>query len=404
MLLLKRKFVSALWRIKTFASSSYLATIESIVETLTQKYWLIDYLPTFLKQKKGILLIRLDLIGDFVLWLDAAQAYRSLYPGQQLTLVVNSACASLARTLPHWDQIIEVNVHALRENYSYRLSILIKLRWANFATAIQPTFSRELIGDLIIRSTNATNRIGYVGDSNNISSALKNTTDCWYSRLISNNPSQTMELGINAHFMRELGCRNFMSNVPIISKITTLSSTHQFTMPYIIVAPGASWLPKTWPVYHFAALIKKLIAQFDIQIIFCGAHHEQKISAEVIRLVGQPFKMTDISGQTTLIELIEVIRNAKLLITNDSSPVHIAAATATPSICIVGGGHFGRFLPYVSEQSHLGPVPIIKSYEMACFGCRWKCIHNVPTDQAVPCVANVSVQSVYSSCYEQLIK
>ena len=404
MLTLKRKFFSALWRSKKFVVAGYCTVIESIVEILTRRYWLLDYLPTFLKQKKGTLLVRLDLIGDFVLWLDAAQAYRSLYPGHHLTLVVNSACAELARTLPHWDQVIEINIHSLRNDYNYRLSTLIKLRWANFATAIQPTFSREFIGDLVVRSTNATNRIGYAGDSNNISSTLKHTTDYWYTKLISNDLHQAMELGINAHFVRELGCRDFMSNVPVISKTTTLTSTHQFTMPYIVVAPGASWLPKTWPVYHFAALIKKLITQFDIQIVFCGAHHEQQISAEIIRLVGQPLKVKDISGHTTLIELIEVIRNAKLLITNDSSPVHIAAATATPSICIVGGGHFGRFLPYLSEQSHPGPVPIIKSYEMACFGCRWQCIHNVPTDQAVPCIANVSVQSVYSSCYEQLIK
>jgi ADP-heptose:LPS heptosyltransferase len=79
-----------------------------------------------------VLLIRLDLIGDFVLWLRFGQAYRQLYPNKKITLFVNSACAELASTLPHWDKVIGVNVQRLRKDMGYRLRTLIQAALVQF--------------------------------------------------------------------------------------------------------------------------------------------------------------------------------------------------------------------------------------------------------------------------------
>ena len=404
MLPIKRKFNSALWRLKQAAIGGYRSTLKLFVETLTEKYWLLDYLPTFTKRKEGVLLVRLDLIGDFVLWLDSAQAYRRLYPNKKITLVVNSACAELAQALPHWDAVISVNVRRLRQDMSYRLRTLIKLRWRNFAIAIQPTFSREFVGDLAVRATRAPTRIGYTGDTNNILVAQKTKTDRWYEKLIVNDPTCIMELSINAHFVRELGCRDFLSNVPCIPKVAALAKQLQFKSPYIVITPGASWQPKMWPLHHFAELIRQLDSQFDTHFVLCGGKDDYGICAELAQDVGLS-NLTNLAGQTSLLDLVEVIRAATLVVSNDSSPVHIAAATATPSVCILGGGHFGRFLPYTTEYVSDSSTKITAVwYGMDCFGCSWRCKFQRDDKSAVPCIATISVDLVVQHCQDLMKK
>ena len=329
-----RKCLSALWRLKQSACGAYNAIIKYLVEALTEKYWITDYLPTFNQEHNGILLIRLDLIGDFILWLDSAQAYRRLYPNRKITLAVNSACVDLAEALPHWDEVLSINVQRLRTDYIYRLRVLVNLRQRNFAVAIQPTFSREFVGDLALRSSCAVERIGYEGDSNNIPTVTKSITDHWYTKLITNDLKNKMELNINAHFVRELGCRDFLSSTPVIHQKITLPTELRFNAPYIVISPGASWHSKMWPVEHFADLIKRLVLKFDGRIILCGGPSDREACSEITRLV-YPITMHDVVCRTTLPQLLEVIRDAELLITNDSAPVHLAAAASTPSLLLL---------------------------------------------------------------------
>ena len=397
MRLLIRKFSSAIWRLKLAALGAYKAIIKYFVEVLTEKYWLTDYIPRFRQNNDEILLVRLDLIGDFVLWLDSAQAYRRLYPNRKITLAVNSACIELAEALPHWDEVLSVNVHRLRTDYVYRLSLVINLQQRNFAVAIQPIFSREFVGDLALRASCATERIGYEGDANNILMSTKTNTDNWYTKLIANDSQIKMELNINAHFVRQLGIPHFLSNIPVIPQKNNLDPKLRFNTPYIVIAPGASWPSKMWPVEHFADLIKRLVSRYDSRIVLCGGQSDQEVCAELKRLVN-PITISDISCRTTLPELLEVIRDAKIVITNDSAPVHLAAAVGTPSVCILGGGHFGRFLPYATENQSSSATPVIATYEMDCFNCRWLCKFDIADGQATPCIANVSVLNVYQAC------
>lgn len=396
---LKRKFNSAIWRLKQTCSQGYQKALKLFVEILTEKYWLLDYLPSFAMRKDGVLLVRLDLIGDFVLWLDSARAYRQLYPNQKITLAVNSACAELAKTLPYWDEVIAINVHRLRTDLMYRLRTLVKLRVRNFAVAIQPTFSREFAGDVALRSTCATERIGYVGDTSNVISTQKAQTDRWYSKLIANHPDCKMELSTNAHFVRALGSIDFLSQIPVIAKTVALPATYQFSKPYIVIAPGASWQPRSWPAAHFAALIQQLASQFAIDFVLCGGKDDQILCEELLQKVSAS-NVINLAGQTSLLELVEIIRGAVLVISNESSPVHLAAATATPSVCILGGGHFGRFMPYIIEQQAQTPLstPTAIWHDMDCFGCSWKCKFKLEGDQAVPCVAMISVDRLKMHC------
>jgi ADP-heptose:LPS heptosyltransferase len=402
-LLLKRKFNSLLWRLTRALSSIYLHIIRYFVELITEKYWLLDHLPTLEKKQEEVLLVRLDLIGDFILWLDAARAYRLLYPNAKISLAVNDTCAELAQTLPYWDEVIGINVGKLRSDFFYRLCTLVRLRLRNFSISIQPTFSRELVGDLVVRSSSAAARIGYAGDCNNISPTQKTITDLWYSRLISNHMDCKMELNINAHFVRELGYSEFLSSIPIIAKTVDPPKNLCFTSPYVVICPGASWQPRMWPVAYFAELILELNRQFDLHFLLCGGESEREICVQLMHEVNLQ-NLTNLAGASSLLDLLEIIRAATLVVSNESSPVHMASATGVPSVCILGGGFFGRFLPYQIEQKVPTMPPSAAVWQkMDCFGCSWKCILNPAPNQPVPCISIISVETVLNACKRALL-
>jgi len=75
----------------------------------------------------GVLLVRLDAIGDFILWLDSAKEYRRLYPGEKITLYANSAWSDLAKLLPYWDRVVPVDVHLFSKRTFYRWKSLFNI-------------------------------------------------------------------------------------------------------------------------------------------------------------------------------------------------------------------------------------------------------------------------------------
>ena len=58
-----------------------------------------------------------------------------------------------------------------------------------------------------------------------------------------------------------------------------------------------------------------------------------------------------------------------------TSAMNIAAACGVAAVCILGGGHYGRFMPYEVEQADGRPLPRAIIHQMSCFGCNWQCIY-----------------------------
>src|SRR5579864_284358 len=101
-----------------------------------------------------ILVVRLDGIGDFILWLDAARQLRRKYPAgsYRITLVANRLWAALAREQPYFDEVWEIDLKRFVLNPGYRYRILRRLAAAGFGMAINPTFSRDFLwGDAMMR-------------------------------------------------------------------------------------------------------------------------------------------------------------------------------------------------------------------------------------------------------------
>jgi len=162
---------------------------------------------------------------------------------------------------------------------------------------------------------------------------------------------------------------------------------------YYVVFPGAGTPDRRWPVQNFSMLSSLIYRATGWVGVICGGSGEETIATALTEKCDAP--LLNRTGQTSLPDLISVIAGARLLIGNETGAIHIAAAVSTPSVCILGGGHYGRFMPYRPELKTSRPLPYAVVRNMDCFGCNWRCIYKVARGKAVPCVAGVSVDMAW---------
>jgi ADP-heptose:LPS heptosyltransferase len=351
--------------------------------------------------KKLVLVVRLDAIGDFVLWLNAAEALKTIFPADKYRLVLlgNVIWKDLAEHCNFFDEYIFVDTEQLFRNIRYRLNVWKRIRNRTWTYAIQPAYSREInCGDSAVRVSGAPHRIGSAGDSSNQLAVQKIITNRWFTRLVPAMNEPLMELERNAEFIRNLGLSGFKANLPKLALPIQLPAGF-VANDYVVIVPGASLPLKCWPLENFAALCKRIHDDLGFKIIICGGSNETIMGQKLLSMTTgiNPSSIEDWTGRTSLVEFASIVKRARLLIGNDSSAVHIAVASGTPAVCIVGGGHFGRFIPYRVEVNEPVKLPLPVFHSMNCYGCNLKCLYDVPGDSAGPCISSISVDHVWEA-------
>lgn len=347
-------------------------------------------------RSERVLLVCLDAIGDFVLRLESVRALASHHrgPGCEVVLLANASWAGWARELALADEVWALEPERFVASFPYRAGWLRKLRAAGFSQAIELTHSRRfLVGDSAVRASGAPERLGSEGDCANTPRWLKRWGDRWYTRLVPCGDEKRMELLRNADFMRGLGFADFRARVPSLERGGEGLPGVLAGADYAVLVPGAGWIRKAWPVSAFAEVGRRLMAQ-GLRLVVVGAPSERPIAEALLReLRGQA---EDFLGRTTLPQLVSILGRARQVVSNDTGPAHIAAALGTPVVCVLGGGQYGRFMPYrVEERDADRPLPVTVIHEMECFGCNWHCIFPLRPGEPVPCVGRISVEDVW---------
>ena len=150
---------------------------------------------------------------------------------------------------------------------------------------------------------------------------------------------------------------------------------------WIAIQPGARWLNKRWPVEHYAELARQLAARTDLHLAILGGNDDREAGAAIARAVPQ--RCQDFTGKLSLPEMVEWIRLSALMISNDTGPMHVAAALGTPLVALFGPTEPRRTGPYGQLQDVLqlnAPpcIPCLKPY------CTWskpmECLHAIPPE------------------------
>jgi heptosyltransferase I len=104
---------------------------------------------------------------------------------------------------------------------------------------------------------------------------------------------------------------------------------------WIALLPGARWDNKRWPVEHFQELVRRLPGPVeDVKFVILGAKSDCALGAAITG--ANPYRCLDLTGRTSLPETIEWLRLCELVITNDTGPMHVAAALGRPVIALFG--------------------------------------------------------------------
>jgi heptosyltransferase I len=120
---------------------------------------------------------------------------------------------------------------------------------------------------------------------------------------------------------------------------------HLGSSRWMIVNPGARWLNKRWPAEYFAKVVREVARTYsDLRFAIVGAPGDRPLGA--IIAASAPARCLDLTGRTTLPELIEWIRAGQVVLSNDTGPMHIAAALGKPVISLFGPTEPNRTGPY----------------------------------------------------------
>ena len=354
-------------------------------------------LPVPVRRKRGdVLITRLDGIGDFLLWLDAARALRERYAGRHITLVLSSSCYELARRLPYFDEVIPVRRQQIGRSLAYRYRVFLALRRRRYRLAVHPVHTRIRRfrdSEAVMRMVRAKRKVGSAGGG--AAGWRKTLADRWYTDLVPAAPTPLTELERTAEFMRGFGFPDFHARVP------ELPRQHLPSPPagaYYVLFVGAGAALRRWPVQHFAELARCIYRATGWTGIVGAGPGEEELGQALVQAAGVPLR--DCVGTTTLPELAALIAGAQVLVSNETGAVHLAATVSTPSVCILGGGHHGRFLPYRVEPSRAREeaphrLPVVVTHPMPCFHCDWHCVHRPAAGDPAPCIAQISVESVW---------
>ncbi|MHC4745675.1 MAG: glycosyltransferase family 9 protein, partial [Planctomycetota bacterium] len=92
----------------------------------------------------------------------------------------------------------------------------------------------------------------------------------------------------------------------------------------------------------------KLLSMYpDVPVIICGTEKDKQAAEKIVGLANHP-NIHNLCGLTTVRQLAALIAQSRLCISGESAPAHFAAVANRPHVVLIGGGHFGRFMPYSS--------------------------------------------------------
>ncbi|MGP1528517.1 MAG: lipopolysaccharide heptosyltransferase II [Campylobacter sp.] len=164
--------------------------------------------------------------------------------------------------------------------------------------------------------------------------------------------------------------------------------------------PGASYgSAKRWYPLYFAKVAQEFANDFDI-VIF-GGSNESEICDEIARQLSKNgVKFTNLCGKTTIKELCEMIagiaKSGGIFITNDSGPMHIAAAFKTPTIGLFGPTRWRETSPYANENArilHLN-LPCMPCMKRVCPLGTHACMKNLIPQMAIDAIKELEENKI----------
>ncbi|MDB5009841.1 MAG: lipopolysaccharide core biosynthesis protein [Mucilaginibacter sp.] len=342
------------------------------------------------KPEKRLLIIKTDAIGDYILFRNFISIvnHSEKYKGYEIHLMGNKLWKEIVLNydINYINKVFLINP----DDLYYSPLKTLKLGWhlfrKNYLVVLHPTHARTLIADGLAGLTAAKQIIGFDGDNQRILAKYKVKTDKFYTERLYHPESLSFEFDRSKFFFETILKKSIEINGPTIPVYSTIKNG-------IIIFPGAGVVKRSWETDNFLALIKLIQQQTSQPVYLAGGPSEIGIGNYLEENLPRGSVVNKI-GKTSLPQLIELIGEASLVIANETSAIHIAAATKTNAVCILGGGHFERFAPY---PEYIINKPACVYEKLECYYCNWNCKFITKEDEPYPCISVVSLETVWDT-------
>ncbi len=333
---------------------------------------------------RHILFIKPSSLGDIVHAMPACAAIHRAYPKARLTWLVKRKWAGLVERIDGVDRVWPVE-----STLKGWLSQVSPLRAERF----------DLVVDLqgLFRSA----AIGWLGGSSLLVGFAngREGSPWFYSRRV---PVPQLEMHAVDRYLLvakavgavESGAPEFRFHIPQTDyeEVDGLLNRSGITPEtrWVAMNVSARWPTKRWPAASFAEVADRLQQDGSGAAVMIGAPDERADVAAVIGMMKTP--AIDLAGATTVGLLPALLSRASLLITNDSGPMHIAAAVGTPVVALFGPTSAARTGPY-------GLGHRVLTTELSCRPCLSRTCQN-PVQ--LECLTRISPEQVFGAVRDQL--
>lgn len=351
---------------------------------------------------REIALVKFWGMGSIVLMTPAIAELRRRYPQARLTFVTQAANRDVMRLLDGVDATLTLELGRGPGAFLRSLVALVaQVRRARFDLWIDAEFLTRFSA-LLTGVSGARTRVGFHapeidrGRLHDVQVPFNN-----YRHMIDN--FCTLATGELAPPTEERPLQRIVAKAEALARVGDKLAARGLRVgePYVILNPNAGELAleRRWSVERFAALADALAPEFAGKIVLVGAPAEVPYVARMREAIARPERVIDLSGETSLDELVALFAEARLLVSNDTGPLHLACAVGTPTIAIFGPETPTLFGPR-------GPRHRVVYKGLACSPCLN--IHNGRTVHCrfaiTRCVTEISVDEVLAVVREQLAR
>ena len=314
------------------------------------------------------LIIKPSSLGDVIHAFPAVTLLKKYRPDAKIDWVVAPAFADIVRLHPAVDQVIlfrRKELGKIRTFFKAAMELFHSIRKFHYTAVID--LQGLLRSGIIARLAKNGTIVGPMKPKEKIARIF-------YRKPLDSGPASIHAVKRNIRLMaaflgtdpEEIPDTEFLKDAAAAEKI------QQFTdfLPagkLIAVAPGARWPSKRWSVRYFQntlTLLKQKLPECSFLIL--GTPDESGIAEELCKSL--PGSVLNLTGKTTVTELLEAIRTADVLFCNDSGPMHIAAALGTPVTAMFAPTDPDRTGPFAKNAIVLTPedLPCMKCFKYEC--------------------------------------
>ncbi|ETF03642.1 glycosyl transferase [Advenella kashmirensis W13003] len=288
-------------------------------------------------QAKNILCIRLDNMGDVLMTTPAMMALKSAGTSRRITLLASPSGAALSPYLNFLEKTITYDAPWVKNDKndpSADESILSQLRQEKFdAAVIFTVYSQSpLPAALLCRMAGIPLVLAHCRE--NPYQLLSDWIPESEPESITRHESQR-QLDLVKHVQAYSADPRLVFKTKAIDRVRLyekLNASHiRQDVPWIVAHCGATAASRRYPVEHYIEAMRLLGGRAG-QIILTGDASEQELTRQIIQKCATHAPLFDFAGRLALGEFACLIENASLLLSNNTGPVHIAAAVGTPIV------------------------------------------------------------------------